>query len=269
MKIPNPIFPKEHGAWAVLFIPLICGVSYAKQFSMDSIFIVLASLSFFLAYVPMQYLLKSIIKKSLTREKIFQSAFWATIYASAGIIFFLPIILKGNVEIAFIGIIAAVFFALNFLWTMHHPKTIVGDLLAVAGLTLSAPLGYYAAGKTLYSTAILLWCIHFLYFSGAVFYVHMKISAVSLKKNECNLAEKISVGKYTIAYVIFSAILLAVLFSYTIISVGVLVAFVPLYVHCIYGTFMLSSEVHFKKVGFALLFHSVFYAIIVGFFSMS
>ena len=52
-----------------------------------------------------------------------------------------------------------------------------------------------------------------------------------------------------------------------LISVAVVFAFVPLCLHMIYGTLTLSENVHFKKLGFALLGHSVFYAVLVSFFS--
>lgn len=267
MTITQPILPKEHGAWAVVIIPLLCGVSFSHQFSWNSVALAFGVIFIFLCYVPVQQLLRNYMKKPTEKENTRSSRFWAIAYGSMGILFLIPAMLQTFVQILILGCIAVIIFMGNFMWSQYHPKNIIGDLLAIAGLTLTAPLGFYAVGRTQHSVAFLLWSIHFLYFSGSVFYVYMKISVHAARGRKLTFRNKISFGKYSIGYIVFSFALLVSLYANAIISLAVVLAFVLLALQFIYGTITLSDNVDFKKLGFALLGHSIFYSAMINFFS--
>jgi len=73
-------------------------------------------------------------------------------------------------------------------------RSLVAQLIAVAGLTLTAPATWYTATGNLNQHAWLLWGLNFLYFAGGVLYVKMHVAAAARRKPFETAAEKISWG---------------------------------------------------------------------------
>jgi hypothetical protein len=147
---------------------------------------------------------------------------------------------------------------------MRGPKTIAGDLVAVVGMTLGAPAGYYLSTSSLDLDALSLWLLNILFFGSTVVYVHMKIRARSTSRSELSWAEKFSLGKLNLAYhvVVVAAVLLLVLMYFT--PELALIAFVPMIVHALIGTMKLSGNTSFRRLGFILLVHSAIFGILLS-----
>ena len=177
------------------------------------------------------------------------------LFLTTGIV--VPLLLKGYIFLLVIGVVGAVFFFCNFFLVKHYSKMIATDLIAVAGLALSGPSVYYVLTGTLDRTALSLYVLNFLFFGCSVFYVHMKIHASASKKPEIAWREKLSLGKVNLLYYAAVVTVVAILAVAHFTHVLVLVAFVPMVVHGVYGTVKLSTKVHFKKLGFLLLGQSI------------
>jgi len=66
----------------------------------------------------------------------------------------------------------------------HQDRTIGGEMMAIAGLTITAPAAYYAARGTFDATGLALWILCALYFSSSVFYVKLRVSTINPRLNE-------------------------------------------------------------------------------------
>lgn len=253
---------KEHGAWAVLFVPMIAGAAYANSFSWNVLWLALSVLGVFLSYVPAQILLRNAAGIMPGKEKLEAAKFWLSIYCSFGALFILPLFYQRLWLLAVIGIIGAASFAGNFILTRKIQKSIASDLTAVAGLTLSAPSTYYVITGTLDAKALVLWLLNVLFFGCSVFYVHLKIRVSAMRKNSWHLWEKLSVGKLNIFYHVLVVAFVIVLVLYHLTPATVIIAFLPMVIHAIIGTIKLSNRVKFKNLGFMLLAHSVLFGII-------
>lgn len=265
MAIPKPMVTKEHGAWAVLFVPMIAGTAYANSFSWNVVWLACSALGVFMSYVPVQILLREYIGLHQGREKIDAAKFWSAAYLGCGALFALPLLYQRLWLLVVIGIFGAVSFFGNFLLTRKVQKSIPSDLVAVAGLTLSAPSAYYVVTGALDTKALVLWMLNVLFFGCSVFYVHLKIRASAMKKNRWHVWEKISVGKLNILYHCFVVTVISVLVLYRLTPATIALAFVPMIVHAIAGTVNLSRRVKFKRLGFMLLGHSIVFGILFVF----
>lgn len=262
MSIPKPIITKEHGAWAVLFVPMITGAAYADSFSWNIIWLALSALGVFMSYVPVHTLLRESIGMHQGKEKLAAAEYWTAAYLGFGVLFILPLLYQQLWLLLVIGIFGAVSFFGNFLLTRKIQKSIASDLAAVAGLTLSAPSAYYVTTGTLDTNAFVLWLLNLLFFGCSVFYVHLKIRASAMKKSRWHAWEKISVGKVNILYHCFVVSVIAVLVLYHLTPATIVIAFLPMVVHAIAGTIKLSHRVKFKNLGFLLLGHSIVFGIV-------
>ncbi len=264
-KLSPPVITKEHGSWAVLFVPMFVNACVAGMWSMDIILVALAALGAFLNYAPAQVLLRHYSGVPQRDEKLKQAKFWATAYLcfTAGIV--VPLLLKGYVFLLPVGVLGAVFFFCNFFFVKYYSKMIATDLIAVAGLTLSGPSAYYVLTGTLDRTALSLYVLNVLFFGCSVFYVHMKIQASAAKKPNMEWREKLSLGKVNLYYHAAVVTIVTIFAAVHFIPIFVLVAFVPMVVHGVYGTVKLSTKVHFKKLGFLLLGQSIAFGMLLSY----
>lgn len=264
MKIPRIILPKEHGAWAVLLIPMFVAVLITQTFSLDMLFLLLSALLAFMSYPPLHAVLREYSGTPQGRMKYFQSKFWAIVYVALSIVFVIPILADGYRNIIPIALLGAVALVGNYFLTIRYPKTIPSDLFAVFGLTLSGPASYYVLKGSYDQTAFMLWILNVLFFGSCVFYVHMKIRAASLKKYNWSLLEKLRLGKYTIVYHFFALSVVAFFGIRHVAPQPGLLAFMPITLQAFYGTLRLSSRVQFKRLGYLLIAHSILFGIILG-----
>lgn len=261
MKIPPPAIPKEHGAWAVLFVPMLIGASVAGEFTLNVLFLAFASLGVFLSYVPAQTLLREWFIASPAPERVRAAKFWAVGYLGAAALFMLPLFFQNLWWLLGIGTLSIIAFLANFVLTRHYSKTVLSDLISVVGLTLSAPAAYYTVAGKLDQTAVMLWLMNFLFFGSGIVYVHTKLRA-AVKRPDLPLYEKLRLGKLNLLYHFAVLAIVGILAVKNFTPLFAVVAFVPMTIHAIYGTLKLSNTVRFKNLGLILLAHALIFALL-------
>lgn len=264
-RIPAPPITKEHGSWAVLFVPMVVTASVIGRLTFDFIFLSLSALGVFMSYVPVHILLRHFSGTPSDDVKLEQAKFWAVTYLLIGVAFILPLFAKGYYLLLVIGALGAISFFANFLLTRVFSKTIASDCVAVAGLALGAPGSYYVLTGLIDRTALLLFILNFLFFGCSVFYVHMKIRASSCKRLKMTWSDKLSLGKMNLLYHIAVISIVAALAALHFTSLVALFAFIPMLIHGVYGTMKLSGKVRFKKLGFLLLAQSILFGILLSY----
>jgi hypothetical protein len=263
VNIPAPIITREHGSWAVLFVPMIVGSAYATEFSWNVLLLGFSALGVFMSYVPVHTILREFTGEFRKDEKFAAALFWSTVYLGTGVVFIVPLLLQGYWYLLPIGITGLCSFFGNYLLTKTVKKSVVSDLVAIAGLTLSAPSAYYVSTGELGENALVLWALNALFFGCSVFYVHMKIRVSGMKKESWRWSEKIYVGSMNILYHIAVIVIVAVIVLYHMTPHTVILAFIPMFIHAIVGTVNLHRRTMFKHLGFLLLAQSVVFAIIL------
>lgn len=263
-KIPAPLITREHGSWAVLIIPMLVSLAVAGEWRADFVWVVLAALGVFLSHVPAQLLLRHYWGFMQRDAKLHQAEMWGSVYAIVGLGFVSMLVLKGYILLLAIGAGGILSFMANFYLTKNHSKSIVTDLVAVAGLTLSGPSAYYVLTGEIDRIAVSLYIFNVLFFSCSVFYVRMKIRALATKKRELGWEERLSLGRMNLLYHAAAVMIVGFLASMHCTPIIVLMAFVPMVVHGLYGTIKLSGNVRFKSLGLILLGQSIVFAVVLS-----
>jgi hypothetical protein len=264
MRIPRLIITREHGSWAVLLVPFFSGAMISHQWSFNVVWLVLAELCIFLAYVPAQILLRHYSGRTKENEKLRHAKFWVLVNALLAAACAVPLLYQKLWFLLIAGIVGAISFAVNFLLSRTLQKSIAGDFSAVAGLTLGAPCAYYVVAGKLDAAALAVYAFNLLFFGGSVFYVHMKIQASAKKNVALVWKQKLAIGYWNIIY--HTAVLIVVIIIVLALhgSLFVVAAFLPMIIHAIYGTLTMESKVRFRNLGFLLLVHSLFFGIVIG-----
>ncbi len=263
MQIPPPIFTREYGAWAVLLVPIITGIGVAGEIGFDHLYLVGSSVFCFLSYTPAQIILRYGSRDSLDRAQFRGAILWGTLFLILGIAFAAPLLGKGYFILILMGLVASVLFVANYLLSRRYGKSLPADLVGMLALTLGAPAAWYIGYGSWDARIPLLWLLNFLFFASGAFYVHMKMGVLGMKERVLTISERIEVGYQNLLYHFLMLVVLAVTVSVTSSPGSLLLAFVPITIHAVYGTLTLSARVSFKRLGLILLGHSVVFSFLL------
>jgi len=235
----KPPMPREHGAWGILLIPFATAVGIARTWNLQVALLLVSVMCFYVART-------SFLKQDTT---------W-TLFLLAGSAACLAPLL-GVWRLWWLGALGAAAAPLAF---RKSGRSLVAQLIAVAGLTLTAPAAWYTATGNLNQHAWLLWGLNFLYFAGGVLYVKMHVAAAARRKPFETAAEKISWGGTNLTFYGGMALCVVGLAMARLIPWLATLAFVPVVVRAIIGVGRLSSQLHIKRLGWTEVAHSIVFA---------
>jgi hypothetical protein len=142
--LKRPIFPKEHGVWVTLIVPLVTGTFAVqpedglKLFS--AVVFGLGLVAGVMAVEPVKLIIKSTVSASNTRAYA-----WAVIYSIMSLACIIPVIaLNGRWGLVWFVVMAAGLSALKMWAGLARVLRTVGmELTGIAGLSLTAPAASY------------------------------------------------------------------------------------------------------------------------------
>src|SRR5262247_3466589 len=153
--------PKEHGAWAMLYVPFILGVAVAWRVNWPVLLLLLSATAVFISRESLLVYWRARARgrdaveagKSFLLYLALAAAFGAPLILAFGLIWLIPL-----------GLIGAALLLINGRQaTRMEERGTTGEIMAIAGLTMTAPAAYYAAGGRWEMAAFRLWMLSALY----------------------------------------------------------------------------------------------------------
>ena len=234
--------PREHGAWGILLIPFATAVGIAGTWNLQVALLLISVMCFYVART-------SFLKQETT---------WTLFLLASSAVCLAPLLVVWRLWwLVALGVAAA---PLAFRKT---GRSVTTQLIAVAGLTLTAPAAWYAATGNLDRHAWLLWGLNFLYFAGGVLYVKMHVAAAIRRKLFDSTAEKVSWGATNLAFYGGLALCVVGLAMAHLIPWLAALAFMPVVVRATIGVGRLSSQLHIKRLGWTEVAHSIVFAVLL------
>jgi hypothetical protein len=165
--------PKEHGVWAMLYVPLLLGAATAGVWSVRMVWLAVAATASLLAREAALAWWRARLwgrtPDNAFRVLVVYSA--SALAAGAGLM--LPHKLWG---LALLGAAAGTLAAWHARQAARREeRTIATEVLGIAGLTLTAPAAHYVALGRWELTALWLWVASAAYFTSSVFYVKLRV----------------------------------------------------------------------------------------------
>jgi hypothetical protein len=236
----KPPMPREHGAWGILLIPFATAVGISGVADRRMALLLASVLCFYVART-------SFLK---------QHAKWTFLLLAGSALCTAPLLIVWRLWwLAVFGAVAA---ALAFRKT---DRNVSMQLIAVAGLTLTAPAAWYAATGNLDQHAWLLWGLNFLYFAGGVFYVKMHVAAAVRRKPLDLLSDRLALGAPMLSYYTGMSAALVVLAAMHWIPWVVLLACAPVVIRAVVGVCRLSPTLRIKRLGWTEVAYSLVFAV--------
>jgi len=247
--------PREHGAWAMLYVPFAVGTLVAWTVSLR-LLLLLAVVTF--VFIARESVVAWWRSRSRGRED-FEARGLMIAYLSLAALFVVPMLVIDKLYwLAPIGAATSALLAINACQAVRHEdRTIGGEMMAIAGLTLTAPAAYYVSLGVLDSTALWLWVLCALYFTSSVFYVKLRVSTINPRKEAVRRQSWWRCALY-------HSTLLAVLLLLAItdsLNLSVLAAFSPILIRSFWHLAKPVRQINLRRVGWLEMIYSVVFLI--------
>lgn len=185
----KPLIPHEHGAWAMLYAPLLIVLVVLDRWALPGWLFLVATTAIFLAHEPLAVLVK-LNPKRPSSPQIFRAAkVWLTIYSAIALAATLPLVWSYQrwLLVPFGVVLLGLLSTHIYLASKREERTMGGEFLGVVSLTLTAPGAYYVVTGQVDWLCLLLWVLNILYFTSSIFYVKMRVSRFAKKKDAQSL----------------------------------------------------------------------------------
>ncbi len=155
----NPPIPHEHGAWAMLYAPLVIAVTVLARYELSAGLFLIATTAIFLAHEPLALLVK-LNPKRPSSPQIFRAAKqWFAVYAALALIAIVLLLINYQrwYLVPFGVVLIALLSAHIYLASRREERTIGGEFSGVISLTFTALGAYYVVTGKLDGFCPLLW----------------------------------------------------------------------------------------------------------------
>jgi hypothetical protein len=144
--------------------------------------------------------------------------------------------------------------------TRLEDRSIMNELLAICGLTLTAPAGHYVASGQWGNTASWLWALSALCFASSVFYIKLRVYSVNHRKQYDHRRVRRSCALF------HSFLLVALIFLFLSdnLRLFALMAFAPILARSFWRLFMPATRVNLTRAGILEIVYSLVFLILIA-----
>jgi len=250
--------PREHGAWAMLYVPLLAGILVAGAFPLPALMLVLSATALFIGREPLLGWLRARRRQKESgglRDLALGYIACAFVFGAPQILVYrlfwlLPL---GLLTILLLWITSA-------MAARGRDRGVAGEILAISGLALGAPAAYYAASGRLGTGALWLWVLSVLYFTSSVFYVKMRVLSSNRRRVEAYRCARRNCASYH-AFLFLGLIALAGLGNLNLL---ILMAFAPALARALFYFVRPMGPLSLKRIGVQEIVYSAIFLILVA-----
>ncbi len=223
----QPVVPKEHGAWAVLYGAFLVGVGVAGRVTVPVVLFLVGITAAAFANGCLAVLARR--ATGLAQEERRRHALaWLLTYGAVAVAALGPLLVVFQMVFLLpFGVGAAIFLVMRaFLIRGRDDRTLMGELVGAAGLTMVGAASHAVAVGEVRPIGAVLWVLLFLFFASGVFYVRMRIHGMIAQRK--GIASDTNPAFWPcLLYHAFLVVLILVMFLLHVVPWPVLLAFVP------------------------------------------
>ncbi|OEH86674.1 hypothetical protein BHU72_10530 [Desulfuribacillus stibiiarsenatis] len=191
------MLPREHGAWAMLIMPLILG-SLLSGFTVGHALLFLGTVSLYLSIYP----LTRIVKGERKNGDLYYR--WFFIYLVFSIFFVVPLVWT-HPWLMTLGIVLLPVVAVNIVNAKrNNERSLLNDFVAIIGMSIGGVAGVYinSAHEPNFQLMLYVWLLSVIYFMTSTFHVK------TLIREKGNTKFKFISRMYHAVIIIFTALTL-------------------------------------------------------------
>lgn len=250
--------PREHGAWGMLGVSFFAGVLIAGRPGWPTLGLAFAA---FLAFSSRESLLQSFRLRARGRSTGASGRLALaklSLMAVAGLLLFVVGHLWGLLAPALLAGLLGVVHLRQAL--AGQERTLSGQLVAIAAISLAAPSAHYVARGTWELQAVAIWLLCCIYFASSVFYLKVRVGSVSAKRQQALPR----VRRHCAAYHFFLGLLVLTLAVRTPLGPPLALAYVAVLARATWYLLRPGKTLNLKQIGYLEVAYSmVFLAFLV------
>ncbi|MBL8166624.1 MAG: YwiC-like family protein [Acidobacteria bacterium] len=248
--------PKEHGAWAMLYVPFVLGAIVGGDFGLPIVLLLLAVTALFIARESLLVWWRAHNRRRTTdnaRQAGRLLLFYGAIAVTSGIPLLLVYRLYWLLPLALLG---CILLAVNGKQaTEFADRSVASEVMAIIGLTMTAPAAYLAARGQNAAVTLWLWALSAAYFASSVFYVKLRVTGLHAKRpKDKQRARWQCVGYH--AFLLLSLLALAVTRSLPLFA---LIAFAPVLARTTWSLFKPTETLNLKHIGLSEIAYALIF----------
>jgi len=258
------VIPREHGAWGLLFVPLVTGAAVGIHDYMSAFAVLLftiAALSLFWLRTPVESCIGAGPLRVQTPEEsravLKAIAILGTISAACLTLLFWS---GSRTGLLILGAVSALaFVAQAGLKKLGRRYYMAAQIVGALGLTVTAPAAYYAATHTLGGTALALWFANWVFAGNQIHFVQLRIHSARLSM----LREKLGNGLPFLIGQIAMSLALWVVWRVELVPSLALLAFLPALVRGFLWFIPGHKPLQVKRLGWTELAHGISFGLLL------
>lgn len=263
-RLRTLLWPREHGAWGILLVPLVTGATVALlqgQSVTPVIFFLLASLALFCLRTPVEALLGTSAQRVQTAAERKAALGAAGAYLGIAGVSLVVLLWGGrNQALMLLGAASALSFgAQALLRKLGRSIRLASQVIGCIGLTSTSAGAYYVATGRLDATAYMIWAANWLFAANQIHMVQLRIRAAKV----AGFTNRVSHGwKFLLSEVLTVALLVA-FFHYHLLPKMSVIAFHPMLLRGAAWFFKKPRPLRVHRLGltelaFAMIFGMMF-----------
>jgi hypothetical protein len=144
--------------------------------------------------------------------------------------------------------------------TRLEERSVGGELLAIGGLTLTAPAAYYTALGVWDKTALWLWFLSAFYFASSVFYIKLRIYGLNPRKQEDWRRLRLSCTVYHLS--LLAALLAMIVYGH--LGLMALMAFAPVLARAFWRLLKPVRQINLMRAGLLEIAYSLTFLVFIA-----
>jgi hypothetical protein len=239
----------------MLYVPFVLGVGVTGRVSWPVLLLLLSATAVF---ISRESLLVYWRARARGRDAA-EAGRTLLLYLALSAAFGLPLILAFELFwLIPLGLIGAALLLINGRQaTRMEERSTTGEIMAICGLTMTAPAAYYAATGRWETTALWLWLLSALYMASSVFYIKLRVYRLNPRKQ----AEQRLALRSCAFYHSFLIVALPALIFAGRLSLLAFIAFAPALVRTFWGMLAPRSKVNLIRAGILEIVYSLVFLV--------
>ena len=266
LRLRALIFPREHGAWGLLLVPLFSGaaVGWASTHGggPSLILFLAAVLALFWLRTPVESLLGTTALKAETpaeRSMAFFASMMLTLVAAGCLAGLLWRGRHGGL-LPLGGIGAMAFLAQTVLMKSGRQLRMSAQVVGAIGLTCTAPAAYYVITNHLDARAWVLWAANWAFAGNQIHFVQLRIHAA----RAASFGERWARGRMFFVAQILLLPILAMASRWRLFSPWLLLAFVPALMRGFSWLFRSPQPLRVRSLGWSEMRQGILFGILLA-----
>jgi len=254
--------PQDHGSWVFIFSPLVIGLFAGNDFSLASLYLVIAAIGAFLLRQPIIIAVKAFSGRR-AKTDLAAAGIWIAVYGIIILLALIGLVRAGFLYVLLLAAPGAPVFAWH-LWLVskrEERKQVNVEIIATGVLALAAPAAYWVGIGRYDPLGWWLWILTWLQSAASIVYAYLRLEQREWTEVPAR-NERWKAGLRVFAYTTFNLVLSLGLTLFSVLPRFIFIPYLVQWSETLWGIFHPSVKWKPVRIGMRQLIVSILWTIL-------